>query len=394
MTKALWLTSWYPNNQDAMRGDFIQRHARAVALFCRVDVIHLEPDTNNELKQSVEISKNQQGNLSETIVIYKLYKLPLIGKLFSLIKYIRLFQQQLRNYIVAYGKPDIVHVHVPMKAGILAWWLKSRYGLPYVVTEHWAIYNNNAVDAYPNRNFLFKYVTRKIIENASAFLPVSKNLGEAVQQMVASVYFTAVPNVADTKFFNNDSFKATLETDFTFVHVSTLNYQKNPEGILRAFLKISTQYPKVKLAIVGEHPEPLIAYAASIGINENNILFTGLKSYEAVAAILKQCHVLVMFSRYENLPCVIIEALCCGLPVISTDVGGIPEMINDSNGILIGKEDEDALYNAMQQLYTNFNNYNKTAIADSAENIYSYQAIGKRVTGIYDGIISKPAEKQ
>ena len=69
-------------------------------------------------------------------------------------------------------------------------------------------------------------------------------------------------------------------------------------------------------------------------------------------------------------------------------------MINDSNGILIGNEDENALCNAMQQLYTNYNNYNKAAIADCAENMYSYQAIGKRVTGIYDEIISKPVEKQ
>ena len=242
MVKALWLTSWYPNKLDAMGGDFIQRHARAVSLFCKVDVMHLEADKNNELTQPVDISVNQNGNLSETIIIYKLNNTPLIGKIFSLIKYVRLFQKKLEAYISKNGKPDIVHVHVPMKAGIIALWLKRRYSIPYIVTEHWAIYNYTAVDAYPKRNYLFKYFTKKIIENTSAFLPVSKNLGEAVQKMVTPVGFTVIPNVADTDFFNNTISTASDKTGFIFVHVSTLKYQKNPQGILRVFAKLCSQY--------------------------------------------------------------------------------------------------------------------------------------------------------
>src|SRR4030095_2322274 len=203
MIRALWLTSWYPNKLDAVNGDFIQRHARAVAFFCKIDVIHLEPDKNDILPKQVEISAETRGNLSETIVLYKLNKNFLVGKLVSFSRYFSLFKKQVQQYVSRYGKPDIVHVHIPIKAGIVACWLKRRYDVPYVVTEHWAIYNNEAEDAYFKRNFLFKYYTKKILVNASAFLPVSSNLGKAVQKMVVGIPYTSIPNVADTNFFND-----------------------------------------------------------------------------------------------------------------------------------------------------------------------------------------------
>src|SRR6478672_10908508 len=99
MIRALWLTSWYPNTLDAVNGDFIQRHARATALFCKVDVIHLEPDKNNILTNQVEISAETNGDLSETIVLYKLNRTFLVGKLISFNRYVSLFKKQVLHYI-------------------------------------------------------------------------------------------------------------------------------------------------------------------------------------------------------------------------------------------------------------------------------------------------------
>src|SRR5690242_6079274 len=119
MIRALWLTGWYPNKLDAVNGDFIQRHARAVALFCKVDVIHLEPDKNNVLTTQTEIYAETNGNLSETIALYKLNHNFLVGKPFSFTRYTSLFKKLVQQYISKHGKPDIVHVQVPIKAGII-----------------------------------------------------------------------------------------------------------------------------------------------------------------------------------------------------------------------------------------------------------------------------------
>ncbi|HEY6975589.1 MAG TPA: glycosyltransferase [Chitinophagaceae bacterium] len=393
MIRALWLTSWYPNKLDAVNGDFIQRHARATALFCKVDVIHLEPDKNNILTNQVDISTETNGNLSETIVLYKLNNTFLAGRLFSFNRYLLLFKKQIRQYISLYGKPDIVHVHIPIKAGIVAYWLKRTYGVPYVVTEHWAIYNNEAEDAYPRRNFFFKYYTKKILVHAAAFLPVSSQLGKAVQKMVSVIPYTPVPNVADTNFFNDVCTKEDSDV-FRFVHVSTLKYQKNPEGILRVYAKFCAQHPFTELVIAGEASVPLAQSARALGIPDTNILFKGFISYEQVAEVLKLSNVMIMFSRFENLPCVVIEALCCGVPVISTDIGGIPEIIDTSNGVLVNNEDEDALYKAMEQLYSRYHSYDRKVIAKNAQEKFSYATVGRQIKEVYSQIIAIDSETQ
>jgi len=394
MIRVLWLTSWYPNRLDKMNGDFIQRHARAVSLFCKVDVIHFEPDKENILQQKLEVSVIKNENLSETIGLYKLYNGEIFfAKLLSLIRYTTLFKKLVHEYILENGLPQIVHVHVPMKAGIIAWWLKRKYNIPYVVTEHWAIYNDKAADAFYKRSWLFKYYTKKILRNASAFLPVSYDLGKAVKQIVCKIDYTVVPNVADTALFN-DSGISFEKAHFRFVHVSTMKPQKNPEGIIRAFGAFYKQFPSTELLMVGEHSALLEQLAASTGLPKTKISFTGLVSYDAVASILKESDALLMFSRFENMPCVIIEALCCGLPVISTNVGGIKEIIDDTNGLLVESEDETALLNAMISLYKQYGNYNRRDISVKAQKEFNYYTIGEMIAKIYNRVLNKTSRIQ
>jgi len=390
MIKALWLTSWYPNKLDAMNGDFIQRHARAVSLFCQVYVIHLEADKEGVLTDKEEVTVEKNESLTEEIVLYKpVQKFGLLGKAMSYHKYLTLFKTHIKDYIKENGLPEIVHVHVPMKAGILALWMKKKYGINYIVTEHWAIYNNDAPDAFSKRSFLFRQMTKKILRQCSVFTPVSQNLGEAIQQMVVDIPFTVVPNTTDTNFFNYTAKPSDNDDVFTFLHVSTLKHQKNPEAILRVYKQFYSLYPNSKLVITGHANNGLLQYASSLNIPQQNLEFTGLVSYTDVAEIMKKSDAFVMFSRYENLPCVIIEALCCGLPVISTDVGGISEVINETNGVLIYTQDEIELLKAFTGLYNSYQMYSRSRIAREASSKFSYYSVGEAVTIVYDRVIRK-----
>lgn len=394
MIRALWLTSWYPNRLDTMNGDFIQRHARAVAGFCKVDVIHVEPDKKNEITKTFERSATQTKNLSETIVLYKPFRgLGVLSKLLSLRRYYNAFKKEIGQYIQENGLPDIVHVHVPMKAGLLALWMKKKYKIVFVVTEHWTIYHDNAAYSYYNRNAAFKYFTKKIFTQANLFLPVSKNLGELICKKVAEVPYVVVPNVVDTTFFNADNLdKQNDDVVFRFIHVSTLHEQKNPGGIIRSFAKFYQQYSAAELWIVGGNPDELVSLSNQLGITKA-IHFLGLLSYKEVAQKMKCCHVLVMFSRYENMPCVIEEALCCGLPVISTNVGGISEVIDELNGKLVRNEEEQELLKAMIDIFINYISYNRNEISARAISRFSYEHGGANIENIYATIINTTAEK-
>ena len=118
------------------------------------------------------------------------------------------------------------------------------------------------------------------------------------------------------------------------------------------------------------------------------IFLKGEINYSEVAVELQQADALLMFSRFENSPCTIIEALCCGLPVIATSVGGIPELIDESNGLLITSEDNAALSGAMENLRMNYALYNRKKIAEHARGRFSYTVIGKKMDTIYNSILT------
>ena len=101
---------------------------------------------------------------------------------------------------------------------------------------------------------------------------------------------------------------------------------------------------------------------------------------------MQQSDAFLLFSRFENQPCVVLESLCCGLPVISTKVGGIGELIDESNGILIESGDVNGLVWAMQRMMDDHSKYERATIAAKASAAFNYQAVGKRIADLYDYI--------
>jgi glycosyltransferase involved in cell wall biosynthesis len=382
--KILWLCSWYPGKTEPFNGDFIQRQAMAAALYNDIYVIHAAGDASGLIKKTI-IEINKQGNLTEQIIYFKRSS-SAPGRFIAHYRLLILYRKAIRKYVDEYGKPDLVHVHIPVKAGILGLWMKRKFGIPYVVTEHWGIYNDVEKLNYAGKSRGFKYYTKKIFSNAAKFISVSRYLAEGVNRMVLKKGYEILPNVANTGLF---SYKEKKNPVFRFIHVSNMVPLKNAEGILRAFKLFAEKAGNVQLVIVGDTDPAIRHYAAGLGLSDKNVFFHGEVPYEQVATEMKQSDCLVLFSNIENSPCVISEAFCCGLPVIGTDVGGIPELINESNGILIEPKDEAALATAMLKMMNGYLNYNHKKIAEDAQNKFSYDIIGKKMGEIYDAVLSE-----
>lgn len=380
--KILWLCSWYPNRYEPFNGDFIQRHARAAALFNDIHVVHLAGDTSGEVKEKEVVISTGDG-LTEQVIYYPVAN-TLWGKIKAHYRWLFLYKQALRNYIIKNGKPALVHVQVPMKAGILAVWLKKRYKVPFVVTEHWGIYNEVVEDRFENRSRLFRYYTKKIFENASAFISVSKYLADGVNRLVVKKDFDIIPNTVDTGLFYPGENKSAL---FRFIHVSNMVPLKNAEGILRAFAAFIQPGKDAELVMVGDTDPAIRLYASSLKIPEGKISFRGEVPYAQVAAEMHQSHCIVLFSNIENSPCVIGEALCCGLPVIATTVGGIPELLDETNSLLVNAGDEAALTAAMNRMVERYIDFNAKEIAAKAVSRFSYESAGRRFDELYEKAI-------
>jgi glycosyltransferase involved in cell wall biosynthesis len=135
--------------------------------------------------------------------------------------------------------------------------------------------------------------------------------------------------------------------------------------------------------LVGREDEALAKQARLVTEAGAVVRFLPAVPHRKVAPLMQSAHAMLLFSHFENLPCVILEALCCGLPVISSKVGGIAEVIDQSNGILVTPGEVDQLANAMQQMIDNYNIYNREAIAGKAAARFSDETVTQQLLDCY-----------
>jgi glycosyltransferase involved in cell wall biosynthesis len=374
----LWLCSWYPSENDAFNGDFIQRHAKAASLFNDIYVVHVS--TGNSKRPS-SISSPVKG-LTEKIIYIKKSG-TWTGRLKSHYKLLKTYRNAVSAWQKEYGKPHLVHVHVPVWTGKIALWIKRKFQIPFVVTEHWGIYNEIEENNYLRKKPWFKKTTKKVFDKANDIITVSRFLGEGIRKYVAPVNYKIIPNAVDTTLFKNEN----LQRDgFQFIHVSNMVPLKNAKGILRAFQMAQQKGMHARLLMVGNRDNEILNYSLELGLDKKDVQFTGEILYADVSKKMEESNCLVLFSNIENSPCVIGEALCCGLPVISTPVGGIPELLNERNSRMVERGNESSLANSMIDMVSAYNDFDRNAIAIAATAKFNYETIGKNMNEVYSAI--------
>jgi len=379
----LWLPSWYPGKLDAFTGDFIQRHAIALSAFVPVHVLYIARDKNKLITDSVKIEAAQRGNLSETIIYYysPANAINTIDKYFSIRKYNSIYKKYLNELIAKQGLPAAVHVHVPYKAGLIALWMKRKFGIDYFVTEHWAGYDKENPDNFFSRPWSFRHIVRKIIRNSKCVVPVNKDLEKKLKSIEPAIKTKIIPNTVDNSLFY---LSQSISPVIKFVHyVSSYKGQKNTEGLLKVFSELHKKRNDWECIMYGPPDAKLVKIVEEYGLKDK-VRFTGEIPYQKVAELVRTASVFISFSNYENQPCSILEALCCGLPVIATNTGGIPEIINSGNGILVDLKNEIQMLHAIETMMNNLNEFDRKIIAEDARKKFSYPEVGKLLLTLYN----------
>ena len=383
--KVLWLASIYPSKLFPYDGDFIQRHALATALFCQIEVLHIVKDENGELTNDVKEMVNTDGNLTERIIYYKPVKtsIKILDRFLSSLKYKRLSRNAFKKYITDNSKPAFVHLHVAMKAGLTALWAKRKYNIPYLLTEHWGGYLEEAVPNIGDYNFVYQLYWKKIIGGAVAGSFVSAYLQRFMIKKYGIQNTMIVPNVVNTDIFYPVE---RLSTDkVRFIHISTMIYQKNPEAIFQALalLKDEFQFEMLLYGPVTVVQQQLIA---ELGL-QDKVLQKGEVPQEVLAKSMRQCDALILYSRFETFGCVLIEANACGIPVIVSELEVFHEIVEESvNGIFAAGENPAALAEKLKQFALQRSNFDKNQISKTAAEKYNYKKIGKRFFDLYKNI--------
>lgn len=380
----LFLCSWYPHPGNPGQGIFIKRHAECLALQHRVTVVFAR--SSDHVADS-EVITTEQGNLREIVCLYpKLASsFPLIGPALKLAQYQAQFQKALQQALSGQHF-DLVHLNVVFPAAIPALRLLKKNPLPMIITEHWSGY-------YPEdgnyRGYYMKRITRQAVAAAKAVLVISEKLKAAMQaQGLQSRYYT-INNVVDTNVFKPQDFKK-AQGVLKILHVSSLvEREKNILGIIETACLLKQKRMPFRLEIIGGTPESVEQYSRIVseqGLSEE-ITFFGQRPAEFIAAQMNAADVFLLMSHFEGMPVVLLEAMACGLPVISTKVGAVPLMVGSERGLVLEGSRARDFAEALAR-FTRDRFESPAGMHQYIQEHYGYEAVCRRITAIYEEVLS------
>jgi glycosyltransferase involved in cell wall biosynthesis len=250
--------------------------------------------------------------------------------------------------LILADRPDVILSYWIYPDGFAAIQAGKKLGIPVVLKAIGSDINDV-------HGLMQKALTRYAVRKANACLTVSEDLRSKIIGMgVDAERVRAIPNGCDTSIFRvNDRVCARKELGLSeneqlVVYVGRLDVNKGLRELLQAGAKLAPAHPLLKIAMVGDGPgrAQLAEEIKKLGIGRN-VSFVNPCPSAGVAQWMAASDVCTLPSYREGCPNVVIEALSCGRPVVATNVGGIPDLVDENSGVLIAPHDADALARAL-----------------------------------------------
>ncbi|MEO1258410.1 MAG: glycosyltransferase [Bacteroidota bacterium] len=374
--KVLWIASWFPSVQFPFNGDFVERMGRAVSDHSEIYLIHVQEGPIKE----VDVFEEFDDYFRVIITVPKSQRWNYFFRFLNLYRGIKKGIKIIKDKGI---NPEVVHLHVIYPLGIFCLFDSFLRSKQLVITEHWTRFRHVNKDKLPS---VAKWIGILATRKAHSILTVNKYLSNDMQQYGMKGNYQVIPNVVDCTLFKPGEKKN--QKEFTFLHVSTLTDSvKNVSGIIMAFNKVLKKNGHIKLQLIGDgddrHKHEKTVQI--LGITDS-VDFMGEMPHTAVASAMQKADCLVHFSNYENLPCVILEAMATGLSIIATETGGIGDWVDEDVGILVHPRDEEGLTNAMQKILSNVYKYDPKKIREKVLLKCSREVIGEKIANVYKSL--------
>jgi glycosyltransferase involved in cell wall biosynthesis len=253
---------------------------------------------------------------------------------------------------------DITHVNLPLVPNFA---VPPNFGKTLISTVHstWkgeaeAIRGEPYSRLNPNEKFMvsFNWFLRifeeSMLKRSNKIIAVSDFTRRELLQYykVKADKIRVIHNGVDTRKFQPATDKRKVKQELGFnpddiavLSVGRLYARKGLFTLIESMPAVVRSFPHAKFIISGKgqsnEMKKLVAHAQKLGVNDN-IVFTGYYPDRKLPMLYQAADVFAFSTFYENLPFAVLEALSTGLPVVTTSVGGIPEMIDSGkNGFLV-----------------------------------------------------------
>ena len=363
----LVIPAWYPTEREPLSGPFMRDHTRAAAAYGHRMVVLVDDGPSERVRGLVQLEEGRDGPLRLVHVTYHPRAIRVAGVL-AVLRVARRLRRE--------GTPvDLLHAHIHRMGwvAVLAGMVLRR---PVVITENSSEWPRRLMS--PGRLRRAKFA----LEHAALVCPVNLRLQQAIESYGVRARFRIVPNTVDASVFRPGP-APTVDDGPRLVNVARHVEVKGLDVLLRAFAAVATTTPTAVLELVGDGPltPSLRQLAAELGI-AGRVEFSGPARPPEIVARLHASDVFVLSSHSENMPLAVLEALCCGLPVAATDVGGVPEAVGE-DGALAPPNDPAALAGAIRDVLGRLDAYDHADIARRAADRWSFEAVGAIWDEIY-----------
>ncbi len=376
------------------RGGGIEIHtyslARALSeLGCEVDYV-TDITTEAEFNKNVNIHKTYSPRMRFQAGFNEWVFSHVMGGVLS-------FRSCLSLLFRRWSDFDVVHMHGNL-SGLLVSIVNQQ--LPLVFTVHnptpWmCAYKSPYEQKF--REAAYKLVDVNVLRQVDHIIAVNESLKDEIVSKwdIPGSKVTVVPNGVDTRIFCPDTSRvAKLRMKYQIkgeycLFVGQLRSRKGGDYLLKAFSDINDK--RIKCVIVGDGPERgrLVRLTHNLKL-DNKVIFTGAVPFEDLTGLYAGAEFFVLPTVAEGSPLVILEALASGLPVVSTKVSGIPEIVEDKhNGFIVPPRDALALEESMRLLIEDYELRKKMSESArrKAVSMFSWRAIAEKTLSVYGKVI-------
>ena len=315
---------------------------------------------------------------------------------------------------------DILHLHAGNRIGGIGRYVAMKRRIPYFVSIHGGVYGVPAEEAASMRaptqgafewgKVLGWWVgSRRIMQDAAAVICVDRNECKLAQENLPNTNVLHLPNGVDVDRFRTGNGQAFREAHnippdaFVLLTVARIDHQKNQHMLARVLPELLRQEAKTHVLIVGNPTNPAYYDELLRMVNEMNLtahvtVIPGIpgSSRELVDAY-HAADVFVLPSVHEPFGIVILEAWAAGLPVVASNIGGIPAFVTDGEtGLLFTPKDEQELINALMNVRRQPDLAERLAAAgnDKAVREFGWDTITSRLVRLYEEALRENSVRQ
>ena len=361
--RVLFIPQWYPSveNSNGVSGTFCREHVRAARLYD--DVAVLVFSGRQDKRPTLEWKGMVDEGIPTFYASYGMSPIPHTTRPFFYWHLHRAF----RRVVTDWGWPDVVHTQDQYAYYVMK--TLQGFGIPFVISQHWSGFLRNVVPPAEVRRFRWAFA------RAARVLPANRFAEREYQRYGLRPAVTWLPNVLD-----DGTFYPALgqQRQPWLLHVSGMTPEKRVPDIIRAFALVVRKHPEAILHVVGDGAARVeLETLAARELPSDSIRFHGRQPKTVVAEWMRQCCALVLASEAETFGCVLMEAMACGCPVLTTRVGGIPAVVPDGEGLFAEVGNIDQIADGMRRLIERAHGLDLARVSSKIHQRFSPMAVGR-----------------